>query len=197
LKLHIYRTYTCPITRSGLSSFALRSSQLEPLSIFHRKTLKSILKLSISAPTPSIHFLTGELPVEGKVHKDIFSLLFGIWNNPDTKVYEIVKYLLEHSGENSRTCSAHIRHLSKRYGPKDPLLCLRKDPPTKSHYKEMVNTKITVYYENLLREAAAENSLMEYLNVATIGLRGRHHPALSNLITTHDVRPSGPHLEFL
>ena len=48
LKLHIYRTFTCPITRSGLSSFALRTAQLEPLSIFHRKTLKSILKLSIT-----------------------------------------------------------------------------------------------------------------------------------------------------
>ena len=87
LKLHIYRTFTCPITRSGLSSFALRSSQLEPLSIFHRKTLKSILKLSITAPTPSIHFLTGELPVEGKVHRDVFSLFFSIWCNPDTKIW--------------------------------------------------------------------------------------------------------------
>ena len=112
-------------------------------------------------------------------------------------MYEIVKYLLEHSSENSRTWSAHIRHLSKRYGLEDPLLCLRKDPPTKSQYKEMVNTKITLYFENILREAAAKNSLMEYLNVATIGLRGRHHPALSNLITTQDVRLSRPHLKFL
>ena len=130
-----------------------------------------------------IHFLTGELPVEGKVHKDIFSLFFGIWKNPDTQIYEIVKYLLEHSIENSRTWSAHIRHLNKRYGLEDPLLCLRKDPPSKSQYKEIVNTKITIYFENLLGVAAAENSLMEYLHVATIGLRGRHHPALSNLIT--------------
>ena len=72
LKLHIYRTFSCPITRSGLSSFALRSSHLEPLSLFQRKTLKSILKLSISAPTPSIHFLTGELPIEGKTKKMCF-----------------------------------------------------------------------------------------------------------------------------
>ena len=77
LKLHIYRTFTCPRTRSGLSSFALRSSQLEPLSLFQRKTLKSILKLSITAPTPSIHFLTGELPIEGKIHRDIFTLFYG------------------------------------------------------------------------------------------------------------------------
>ena len=30
------------------------------------------MKLSVSAPTPSIHFVTGELPVEGKLHKDVF-----------------------------------------------------------------------------------------------------------------------------
>ena len=29
LKIHLYRTYTCPITRAGLSSFALRTTQLE------------------------------------------------------------------------------------------------------------------------------------------------------------------------
>ena len=35
------------------------------------------------------------------------------------------------------------------------------------------------------------------LNVSTSGLRGRHHPALSNLITTHQVKLSRPHLKFL
>ena len=197
LKLHIFRTFTCPISRSGLSSFALRSSQLEPLSLFQRKILKSILKLSISAPTPSIHFLTGELPVEGKIHKDMFSLFYSVWSNPDTKIHQIVKNLLEISCENSRTWSTHIRHLSRKYGLEDPLVCLRRDPPTKSMYKELIRTKITVYYENLLRQAAAKNSQMKYLNVSTTGLSGRHHPALSNLITTHEVRLSRPHLKFL
>ena len=197
LKLHIYRTFTCPISRSGLSSFALRSFQLEPLSIFQRKTLKSILKLSISAPTPSIHFLTGELPIEGKVHKDVFSLFLSVWSNPDTKINQIVKYLLSNSCENSQTWSTHLIHLSRRYGLEDPLVCLGRDPPTKSSYKELVTTKISAYYENMLRRLAIKNSQMKYLNVATLGLRGRHHPALSNLLTTHDVKLSRPHLKFL
>ena len=101
LKLHIYRTFTCPRTRYGLASFALRSIQLEPISIFQRKTLKSILKLSITAPTPAIHFLTGELPVEGKIHRDVFSLFYGIWSNPDTRIYQIVIYLLKNCSENN------------------------------------------------------------------------------------------------
>ena len=152
LKLHIYRTYTCPILRSGLSSFALRNLQLEPLALFQRKTLKSILKLSISAPTPAIHFLTGELPIEGKIHMDIFSLFFSVWRNPDSKIYEIVKYIVKNSSENSRTWIIHLKYLCEKYGLEDPFSCLIKDPPSKSSYKEMVATKIAAYHENMLQK---------------------------------------------
>ena len=127
----------------------------------------------------------------------MFSIFYSIWANPDTKIYEIVKYLLKHSDENSRTWSTHLRHLCRKYGLEDPSTCLLRDAPPKSQYKETVATKIAAYYEKMLRASAAENSRLQYLNVAALGLRGRHHPALSNLITTHDVRLSKPHLKFL
>ena len=38
---------------------------------------------------------------------------------------------------------------------------------------------------------------MKYLNVSTIGLRGRHHPALANMSSAQDVRLSRPHIKFL
>ena len=38
---------------------------------------------------------------------------------------------------------------------------------------------------------------MKYLNVSLTGLRGRHHPALENLITTIDVQKSRIHLKML
>ena len=150
----------------------------------------------MTAPTPSIHFLTGELPLEGKIHKDIFSLFHCIWSNPDTKIYSIVKYLLENNCENSRTWSQHLRYLSEIYGLEDPLLCLKHDPPTKSEYKELVNTKITAHFEKKLRKNAAENSLMKYFNVTTLNLRGRHHPAISKLVTSRSVNIARPHLKM-
>ena len=158
---------------------------------------ESILKLSKTAPTPAIHFLTGELPIEGIIHKDIFSLFYCVWNNPDTKIYDVIKYLAKHSTENSRTWSAHLRHLCQKYEMEDPFVSLCKDPPSKSAYKELVATKITAHYERTLRQTASTNSHMEYLNVSTIGLRGRHHPALSNMVTTREVQFSRPHLKFL
>ena len=159
--------------------------------------MKSILKLSKTAPTPAIHFLTGELPIEGKIHRDVFSLFYSIWTNPDTKIFEIVKYLVANSQVNSRTWSAHLRNLCRKYRLEDPFLSLCRDPPSKSDYKELILTKITAYYERMLRQAAKTNSQMKYLNVSTTGLRGRHHPALSNMVTTREVRLSRPHLKFL
>ena len=61
----------------------------------------------------------------------------------------------------------------------------------------MLQSKKTSYYENMLRQSAAKNSLMTYLNVSTIGLRGRHHPALSNIVTTREVKLSRSHIKSL
>ena len=197
VKLHLYRTYICPILRSGLSSFAIRKTDIEPLSLYQRKVLRSILKLSKNSSITAIHFLTGQLPIEGQIHRDIFSLFFNIWSNPNTKIYEIVKYLLETSTENSRTWSIFVKYLSKMYGLKDPLQCLTRDPPKKSEYKEHILTKITAFHEKELRDKARSNENMKFLNVSLSGLRGRHHPVLSNLLTTYDVQKSQSHIKML
>ena len=197
VKIHIFRTFTCPIIRSGLSSFALRTSQIEPISLLHRKVLKSILHLSKSAPTPAIHFLLGELPMEGRIHRDMFSLFYSVWCNPHTKIYQIVKYLLTNSSNNSRTWAIKLRHLSKLYNLEDPLSSLQKQPPAKSSYKELIITKITSFHERELKQKAEKNLLMKYMNVGLSNLRGRHHPCLANIVTSKEVKNLRPHLKFL
>ena len=64
VKIHLFKTFVCPILRSGLSSFSLKTTNLYPLTIFHRKTLRGILNLSKSSNITALHFLLGELPVE-------------------------------------------------------------------------------------------------------------------------------------
>ena len=73
------------------------------------------------------------------------------------------------------------------YGMKDPLECLNQNPPSKTSYKEYVITKITSFHERELRNDASSNSLMPYFNVNTLGLKGRLHPAVTNVTTTHNV----------
>ena len=143
--------------RFGLSSFALRTLQMSPISVFHRKRLKSFLPLSKSAPNPAIHFLLGELPIEGKTHRDMFSLFFGVWCNPGTKIHQIIKYLLSSSSENSRTWVINMRHICQMYNIEDPSSCLERPAPSHSMYIETVIMKITAFHENEVRRKAVNN----------------------------------------
>ena len=141
-----------------------QEKDIEPLSLFQRKTLKSILKLSNTAPTPSIYFLCGELPVEANIHRDMFSPFYCVWSNPDTKVHQIVKYLLRNSNEHSRTWSENLKHIARMYEIEDLLVLIQQDPPLKSHFKNYIQTKITVFHEREFRLMATSNSQMRYLN---------------------------------
>ena len=187
VQIHLFRTYTCPILRAGLSSFALRPSQMSPLALFHRKCLKGFLHLSKSAPTPAIHFLLGELPMEAKIHRDMFSLFYSVWKNPDTKIYQIIKIILSEAEDNSSTWAINFWHICKQYYFENPLNCLQRDPPAKSAFKENVRLKISQFHEKELKEQALSNSKMLYFNVNLFSLRGRHHPCLKNIITVEDV----------
>ena len=127
----------------------------------------------------------------------MFSLFYSIWTNPDTKIHQMINYLLETTENNSRTWAAHIRYLSTKYNLPDPLECLERDPPPKPEYKEYIQTKITAYFETILRSKASTSSSLRYLNVSLTGLRGKRHPALSNIVTTHDVKKARIHLKML
>ena len=127
----------------------------------------------------------------------MFSLFYSIWCNPDTKIYQIVKHLLSTSSENSRTWVTNLRHISKMYNLEDPLTCLQRDPPAKSEYREHILTKVTAFHEGELRSQAASNSKMDYMNVSLTGLRGKHHPSLTNIINVEDVKKLRLHTKFL
>ena len=141
--------------------------------------------------------MLGELPMEGKIHRDMFSLFFSVWCNPDTKIYQIIKYLLPTSPDNSRTWIINLRHIAKMYKLEDPLSCLQRDAPVKSAFKETVITKITAFHETELRNKASKNEYMKYMNVNLTGLRGRCHPCLAGIITTEEVKRLRPFLKFL
>ena len=117
--------------------------------------------------------------------------------NHETKIYSIVKYLLENSPHNSRTWSRHIRNLATQYDIEDPLEIMKKDPPPKSQFKEYILTKITAYHEYHLRLSAVHNSKMKFMHISMSGLRGGHHPAISNIITTQGVSRMRSHLEII
>ena len=175
----------------------LRDRHLDPLSAFHRKILRGFLHLSDRSPIPSLFFLTGELPIVARLHRDVFSTFYNIWSNPQTKIFSIIKYLLEHCPGDSHTWARHVRNLAFLYNIEDPAELINQTPPSKTEFSNYILTRITVYYETKLRLAASSNSKMSYLNVSIKGLNGRVHPALSGIVKSKDVLKSRAHIKML
>ena len=169
-----------------------------PINIFYNKILRSFLKISNSSPVPALYFLLGELPIEARLHMDFLSLFFNIWNNPGNTIHKVVQYLLKMADKSSLTWSAHLRILCLKYNLPDPLQLLQgAEIWQKSDWSLLVTNRVTVFHERSLRELAATNSKMQYLNVQVQGLSGTPHPALMNIYNMQEVKKLRLHIKFL
>ena len=195
--LHVWTIYVSPVLRSGLSTLPIRPTVMKTITAFHQKILRGILKLSSSSPLPAMYFLLGELPIEAALHRDIFSIFWNIWANPQTKIHDIVKYLLFMADSSSLTWTAHLRLLFQMYNLPDPLGLLNSQLMPKQSYKTLINTAIIAFHEKKWRVKAKNNSKLVFLNVQVSGLAGRPHPALSGILTTRDVQRSRVHIKML
>ena len=194
---HTWSVFVKPVLRSGLAALPVRPSVLKTLAAFHHKVLRAILKFSKYSPVAPLYFLLGELPIEASLHLDILALFWNIWENPQTKVYEVMKYILMMSDSNSLTWSAHVRIIFQVYNLPDPLLLLNSSPWPRERWKQHTKAVVTSYHEAALRYPAGRNSKLQYLNVQAIGLSGRPHPILSWVHTTQDVAIVRPHVKML
>ena len=146
--LHVWTIYVSPVLRPGLSTLPIRPTVMKTITAFHQKILRGILKLSSSSPLPAMYFLLGELPIEAALHRDIFSILWNIWANPQTKIHDIVKYLLFFMADSSSlTWTAHLRLLFQMYNLPDPLGLLNSQLMPKQSYKTLINTAIIAFHE--------------------------------------------------
>ena len=195
--LHVWSLYVKPVLRSGLSSLPIRPQVMISATKFHRKILRGILKLGPVSPIPPLYFLLGELPVEAMIHLDTLTLFWSIWANPQTKIYEIIKYLLMMSKPNSLTWAAHVRLLCQIYQLPDPLALISGPLWSKDRWKMMTKTAVITHHERKLRDKAATNSKLGFLNVKASGLSGRPHPVLFGVFTTQEVMRTRVHLKML
>ena len=197
VQVHLWRACCYPVLLSGLPALPIRPVNFKSLELFHRKVLRGFLKLSQSSPIPALFFLLGEMPVQGALHIQTLGLFHNIWSNPNTTVHNIVMYILKLCSSKSTTWSNHVQLLCLQYGLPPPLSLINEQAWSKNAWNDLVKTKVTVYHERKLRAMARTNTKMIYLNVQMLGLSGRPHPALQNILTTQDVKKLRLHLKFL
>ena len=195
--VHVWSLYVSPVLRSGLQSLPIRPNPMKNITSFHHKILRGILKLGPTSPIPSLYFLLGEIPIEAALHLDLLTLFWCIWANPQTKVHDIVKYLLKMSTNKSVTWAAHLRIICQIYHLPDPLTLMCGPLWSKERWKCLVRSKIITHTERKWREKAANNSKLKFLNVQATGLTGRLHPVVSGIFSTQEVVRARVHIRML
>ena len=193
-QLHVWSLYVSPVLRSGLAALPVRQSVIKTIINFHHKILRGILKLSPRSPLAPLYFLLGELPMEAALHLDILTLFRCVWANPQTKIHEIIKYLLMITDSSSHTWAAHLRSIFQLYRLQDPLHLLRR---SKEKWKCTINTAVISHTEVSWREKAARKSKLGFLNIQVAGLTGKPNPVLSGILTTQEVVRSRVHIKML
>ena len=186
-----------PVARSGLAALPIRPTVMKTMMSFHHKILRGILKLSPVSPIVPLYFLLGQLPIEASLHIDLLTLFWCVWANPQTKIHQIVKYLLMMSDSSSLTWSAHLRLLFQMYNLPDPLALMHGDLWPKERWKMVLKKSVVSYHEFDLRRKSLTNSKLEFLNVQATGLSGRPHPVLSGIFNSQEVQRSRVHLKML
>ena len=95
VQIHLWRTYSLPVLISGLCALPIRPVDMAAMKLFHNKILRGFLKLSMSSAISGLCFLCGELPIEARLHIDLLNLFYNVWSNKETKVFDIVLYLMK------------------------------------------------------------------------------------------------------
>ena len=197
VQLHLWKTYSLPVLCSGLSALPIRPTAMKPLQVFQQKILRGFLKLSPTSPVPAMFFLLGELPIEATLHINILGLFYTILNNPQTKVFKIVAYIMKMADQKSTTWSHHVRLLCLKYNLPDPLMLLGQPPMSKSSWKTLVKTRVTVFHENQQRLKAKSNSKLTNFNVDLLGLAGAPHPAVQYIKVPQEAMKMRAHIKML
>ena len=146
MPIHLFRTYNLPVLLSGLQALPIRPATFKPQTLFHNNTLSGFLKLSQSSPTPALHFLLGEFPIEAQLHISTLTLFHNVWSTINKLVWQILMM----SDNWSTTWANHIKQLCQKYDLPNPLSLMDSSCWTKPNWKCLVVTKVTVYHDILV-----------------------------------------------
>ena len=162
VSLHMIETYVIPRLLYGLDAVILNKTDVNKLSLYHRKLLKQIQGLPDRTPSTAIYLLLGAIPVEAHLHIKILSLFGAITrldkNNPLHKI--MIRQMAINDGTDS-SWFCYAQTIANKY--KINLHTCIHNPWTKLDWKRFVNNTIKDQWRLELLEESQQKQTMAYL----------------------------------
>ena len=113
------------------------------------------------------------MPGSALIHLRMFSLFGMICRSPCSILHSHAIYILTVAKPSSKSWFLEIRTLSLQYGLPHPLVLLQS-PPSKDHFKTLVNKKVVDFWERKLREEAKPLTSLKYFKPHFMSLTSPH-----------------------
>ena len=183
----IYQVYVLPRLLSGLETIHLTQSDLYELSLFHRKTLRSIQSLPQCTASSAVHLLLGVLPLEPEIHRKQLSLLHAIIRGTNPSLLALMDRQLATEEINSHSFFTKTESLLSMYSLPD-IATLKNMDLSKNQWKKLVKDKIQKLWTDTLVTDLQQKSTLKYCNVADMKI-GAIHPVWESVeACTYDVK---------
>ena len=173
--LRIERMYATPVLLSGVPCLVLTKADTNLLNQHYKNILQNLQKLPSLTPHSVTYFLAGSLPLTAQLHIRQLGLFSMICRLADDPLNYHARNVLTTSKRSSKSWFWQIRDLCLQYSLPHPLHFL-ECPPNKEHFRKLVNSRITNYWEVQLRlEASLLPSLLNF------------HPQFMSLAKPHPL----------
>ena len=111
----IYNTYALPRLLFGLEVLPLKTTHINKLEDFHRKTIRFLKSLPQRTSIAAIYLLMGALPLQADYHKKQLSLLYSLLACENNNIHEIMIRQISVNYDNENSFFTNIRDVLYMY----------------------------------------------------------------------------------
>ena len=185
--LKVHEVYGAPKLFSGLASLFLTKSEIKTVDNYYLKTVMGLQRLHPKTPRSFVFLQGGCLPGEAILHRRQLTLFLMVCHLPHDPLNHHARHVLLYQKSTAQSWFQQIRQLCLLYGLQHPLWML-DSPPPKARFKIEVKEKITVYWENVLREEAANLPSLQYFMAENASLSTQHLIWSTATRSSHETR---------
>ena len=151
--LKVHELYGVPKLFSGLASLVLSKSEIRMVDCYYQQVIQNLQRLHPKTPRCFVYLMAGCLPGEAILHQKQLTLFMMICHLPADPLHAHARHVLLSAKKSANSWFLQIRELCMQYGLDHPLLLL-SSPPSKYSFKQQVDKKVSLYWDNLLRKEA-------------------------------------------
>ena len=159
----MWNVFILPCLLYGLDVLTLVKSDIAKITQFHKKFLKQIMHLPDRTADAAVYMLSGQIPVEGEIHKRTLGALGGILRS-DSVERRLAERQIHVKDGKSKSWFVYVNKVLEQYGLPSTVDLLDAGY-AKAQWKSLYEQAVNEYWSDKILEEAMGKTSMRFMNV--------------------------------